>query len=107
MTSSANTSRRVRRPPTVAAESGTELTTVSGALSGLAGTWSLIWRIRSVPDHTSIRILTDFKGHAAAAWEPGAGALFAVRPDGVVGLASDRQDFAALGDWLRCVGVMR
>jgi hypothetical protein len=48
-------------------------------------------------DHAT-RILIDAEGHAAAAWEPGAGALFAVRPDGVVGFTSDHQDGTALTD---------
>lgn len=61
----------------------------------------------SLSNTGGVRTLVDALGHASAAWEPGAGALFAVRPDGVVGFANDRPDAEALIDWLRHAGLAR
>ena len=59
------------------------------------------------PDSGAVRVLADTEGHAAAAYDPGEGALFVVRPDGVVGFACDRPDDAALAAWLRRAGLVR
>lgn len=59
-------------------------------------------RIAEARDDTT---LGDTQGHAAAAWEPGTGALFVVRPDGYVGLAVDPSDAHALPGWLADAGL--
>jgi len=61
----------------------------------------------SFSSNGGVRTLVDALGHASAAWEPGAGALFAVRPDGVIGFAHGRPDVKALTDWLRHAGLAR
>ncbi|QGZ61127.1 FAD-dependent monooxygenase [Paraburkholderia acidisoli] len=57
-----------------------------------------------------LRTLVDSRGHAGAAWlarkGEGEGALFAIRPDGVIGFATDhRRDAEALITWLRQAGL--
>jgi hypothetical protein len=49
----------------------------------------------------------DSLNHASTIWEPGTGAIFAVRPDGVIGFADDRRDPVALVTWLRLAGLAR
>ena len=58
-----------------------------------------------LPAPAGVLSLQDTQGHAAAAFEPGERALFAVRPDGMVGLATDRADASAVLAWLRDAGL--
>ena len=55
----------------------------------------------------AVTMLADTEGHARAAWQPGAAALFIVRPDGVVGFASDTPDVDEALAWLRLAGLVR
>ncbi|WGS54271.1 FAD-dependent monooxygenase [Paraburkholderia sp. D15] len=55
---------------------------------------------------SDIPTFVDTLGHANTAWEPGARALFVVRPDGVIGFATDQLDIDALIDWLRLSGLI-
>jgi 2-polyprenyl-6-methoxyphenol hydroxylase-like FAD-dependent oxidoreductase len=61
----------------------------------------------STPEADGVQTLVDSLGHASTIWESGTGALFAVRPDGVIGFADDRRDPAALLTWLRQAGLAR
>lgn len=61
----------------------------------------------SLSNTSDVRTFVDSLGHASAAWEPGVAALFAVRPDGVVGFADERHDGNALIDWLCHAGLAR
>jgi 2-polyprenyl-6-methoxyphenol hydroxylase-like FAD-dependent oxidoreductase len=59
-----------------------------------------------VPAESSAQALVDSLGHAGAIWQPGEGALFAVRPDGVIGFADSERDPDALVAWLREAGLV-
>ncbi len=61
----------------------------------------------ALSDMTDLETFTDTAGHAAAAWEPDDGALFVVRPDGVLGFASDHSQVDDLASWLRRAGLLR
>jgi len=61
----------------------------------------------AVPEDGGVPTLVDSLNHASAIWEPGTEALFAVRPDGVIGFADDRRDPVALVTWLRMAGLAR
>jgi hypothetical protein len=61
----------------------------------------------AVPEDGGAPTLVDSLNHASTIWEPGTGALFAVRPDGVIGFADDRRDPVALVTWLRVAGLAR
>jgi len=61
----------------------------------------------AVPEDGGTPTLVDSLNHASTIWEPGTGALFAVRPDGVIGFADDRRDPVALVTWLRLAGLAR
>jgi hypothetical protein len=54
-----------------------------------------------------LRTLIDAQGHAETIWAPGAGALFAIRPDGVIGFVDERRDGEPLNRWLRKAGFLR
>jgi 2-polyprenyl-6-methoxyphenol hydroxylase-like FAD-dependent oxidoreductase len=60
-----------------------------------------------MPEAAGAQTLVDSLRHANTIWEPGTGALFAVRPDGVIGFANDQRDPAALMVWLRQAGLAR
>lgn len=81
--------------------------------AALSAAGSTVCALRVLPAGASlsntgdVRTLVDALGHAGAAWEPGASALFVVRPDGMVGFAEDRPDANALTDWLRHAGLVR
>ncbi len=79
--------------------------------TAIAATGDAVRAIRVVdaatpaPDNGAIPVFVDSQGHASTAWEPGGQALFAIRPDGVVGFAADQVDEPPLMDWLRRVGL--
>ena len=61
----------------------------------------------ALPDKPDLDTFTDTGGHAAAAWEADADALFVVRPDGVLGFAADHSRVDDLASWLHLAGLMR
>jgi 2-polyprenyl-6-methoxyphenol hydroxylase-like FAD-dependent oxidoreductase len=61
----------------------------------------------SMPEDGGVPTLVDSLNHASTIWEPGTGAIFVVRPDGVIGFADDRRDPVALVTWLRLAGLAR
>jgi hypothetical protein len=61
----------------------------------------------TMPGAGRAQMLMDSLSHANSAREPGTGALFAVRPDGVIGFADSRRDPVALVTWLRQAGLAR
>jgi 2-polyprenyl-6-methoxyphenol hydroxylase-like FAD-dependent oxidoreductase len=61
----------------------------------------------TLPECANMQMLVDSLGHANTTWEPGNGALFAIRPDGVIGFASDQRDATPLVQWLREAGLAR
>lgn len=77
------------------------------AKAALAASGDALRAVCLVPAGTALPSfgLTDTDGHAAAAWEPGHGALFVVRPDGVIGFAADPGDAAPLLAWLQRAGL--
>lgn len=59
-------------------------------------------------EQSGVRTLVDSLSQASAAWQPGEGALFAIRPDSMIGFATDnRRDAEALIAWLRQAGLAR